>query len=112
MLPIPLKLLIHEAVLNEVVKVDSWGTEQDNYLHMLKYVRFEPSTRIVHTGNNSDVQCTATLFIDAISSYPTGVSVSVGNSVIWQGRRYIVQDVQRLYDEHRLHHLEVELSDG
>ena len=64
------------------------------------------------TANNADVQCTANLFIDAVSSWPLGVSPSVGNSVVWEGRRYIVQDIQRLYDEHKLHHLEVELSDG
>lgn len=111
MLPIPLKLLIHSATLNEV-EADKWGAEQDKLISALHHVRFEPSTRIVHTANNSDVQCTATLFIDSVSSWPVGVSPSVGNSVVWEGRRYIVQDIQRLYDEHKLHHLEVELSDG
>lgn len=111
MLPIPLKLLIHSATLNEV-ETDKWGAEQDKFAYALHHVRFEPSTRIVHTANNADVQCTATLFIDAVSSWPLGVSPSVGNSVVWEGRRYIVQDIQRLYDENKLHHLEVELSDG
>ena len=111
MLPIPLRMLIHEAVLNSVT-TDEWQAEQDKFLHNLKYVRFEPSTRIVHTANNADIQCTATLFIDAISSWPIGVVPEIGNSVIWEGRRYKVQDVQRLYDDRKLHHLEVELSDG
>ena len=111
MLPMPLRLLIHEAVLNEV-ESDSWGAEQDKFLFNLKQVRFEPSTRIVHAANGKDVQCTATLFIDSISSWPLGVTPSVGNSVVWEGRRYKVQDVARLYDDNRLHHLEVELSDG
>ena len=111
MLPIPLRLLIHDAVLNEV-ETNSWGAEQDKLLYNLKYVRFEPSTRIVHTSDNADVQCVATLFIDAVSSWPLGVTPSVGNSVLWEGRRYKVQHVQRLYDDNRLHHLEVELSDG
>lgn len=111
MLPIPLRLLIHEATLNEVV-TDKWGAEQDKLRFHLKQVRFEPSTRIVHTADNADVQCTATLFIDAVSSWPIGVTPDVGNSVVWDGRRYKVQDVQRLYDERKLHHLEVELSDG
>lgn len=111
MLPIPLRLLIHEATLNEVDKND-YGAEQDKLIATLKYVRFEPSTRIVHTADNADVQCVSTLFIDAISSWPVGVSPAVGNSVVWEGRRYKVQDIQRLYDDNRLHHLEVELSDG
>lgn len=111
MLPIPIGMLIHEAALNEVI-TDKWGAEQDKLLFRLEHVRFEPSTRIVHTGDNADVQCTALMFIDSVSSWPIGVTPSVGNSVVWEGRRYKVQDVQRLYDENRLHHLEVELSDG
>lgn len=111
MLPIPLRMLIHEAMLNEVTS-DKWGAESDKVVAHLKHVRIEPSDRIVRTSNNADVQCTATLFIDAISSWPIGITPSVGNSVLWEGRRYKVQDVQRLYDENRLHHLEVELSDG
>ena len=111
MLPIPLRMLIHEATLNEVERND-YGAEQDKLIATLKYIRFEPSTRIVHTTDNADVQCTATMFIDAISSWPVGISPSIGNSVVWEGRRYKVQDIQRLYDDNRLHHLEVELSNG
>lgn len=111
MLPIPLRLLIHEATLNEVERSD-YGGEQDKFVAQMKYVRFEPSTRIVHTADNTDVQCVATLFIDSISSWPLGITPSVGNSIIWEGRRYKVQQVQRLYDDNRQHHLEVELSDG
>lgn len=111
MLPIPLRLLIHEATLYETEKND-YGAEQDKLVAALKYVRFEPSTRIVHTADNADVQCVATMFVDAVSSWPVGVRVYVGNSVVWEGRRYKVQNVQRFYDENRLHHLEVELSDG
>lgn len=111
MLPIPLRLLIHEATLNEVEKAD-YGAEQDKLIATMKYVRFEPSTRIVHTADNADVQCVATLFIDGVSSWPIGVTPTIGNSVVWEGRRYKVQDIQRLYDDNRQHHLEVELSDG
>lgn len=111
MLPIPLRLLIHEATLNEVER-DDYGTEQDKVIAQLKYVRFEPSTKIIHTADNADVQCTSKLFIDAVASWPIGVSPSVGNSILWDGRRYKVQLIKRLYDENRLHHLEVELSDG
>ena len=111
MLPIPLRLLIHEATLNEVERSD-YGAEQDKLITQLYHVRFEPSTRIVHTADNQDVQCVAKLFIDGVSSWPVGVSPSVGNSVIWEGRRYKIQAIQRLYDDRGLHHLEVELSDG
>lgn len=109
--PIPARYLIHSATLNDVV-MDNFQAEQDSLAASLEQVRFEPSTRLITTANGQDVQCTATLFVDAINSYPQGVTVSVGQSVVWDGRRYKVQDVQRLYDENKLHHLEVELSDG
>lgn len=112
MLPIPLRLLIHEATLNEVIPADNWGAEQDKLIAQMKHVRFEPSDKVVHTSDNADVQCTAKLFIDAVSSWPLGVTPSVGNSVVWDGRRYKVQMVHRLYDDMRTHHLEVDLSDG
>lgn len=111
MLPIPLRLLIHEATLNEVV-IDDLFAEQDKLLAQMYHVRFEPSTRVVVDSNGADVQCTATMFFDSVSSWPVDCVISVGNTIIWEGRRYRVRDVQRLYDDNRLHHLEVELSDG
>lgn len=109
--PIPTRLLIHNAVLNDVVRGE-YGEEQDKIAANLRQVRFEPSTRVVTTANGSDVQCVATLFVDGVNSFPRGVSITIGQSVLWEGRRYRVQDVAREYDERKLHHLEVELSDG
>lgn len=109
--PIPTRLLIHQATLNDVVRGD-YGEEQDKMVAELRQVRFEPSARIVTTASGADVQCVATLFVDGVNSFPRGVSISIGQSVLWEGRRYRVQDVAREHDERKLHHLEVELSDG
>lgn len=108
---IPAHLLIHSATLFDVEK-DQWGDAQDKIVSELVRVRFEPSTRIIANANGTDIQCTATMFVDSVNSYPANVSISVGQAILWDGARYIVRDVQRLYDEIKLHHLEVELSDG
>lgn len=111
MRPIPLCLLIHRAMLSDVER-DEYGNEQDKAAACLQNVRFEPSTRMVRDAAGTDIQASATLLIDARNSQPAGVTVSVGQSVQWDGRRYLVQDVARLYDENGLHHLEVDLING
>lgn len=108
---IPAHLLIHSATLNDVIK-DEWGLVQDKLVSELVRVRFEPSTRLVKDANGEDIQCTALLFVDMVNSYPANLVISVGQSIVWDGQRYIVQDIHRLYDEIKLHHLEVDLSDG
>lgn len=111
MQPIPRGLLIHSAQLNDVER-DSFGKEEDRLVAVLERVRVEPSDKIVVNEYGTDIQCSAVLFIDARSSTPAGVSVDVGQSVVWDGRRYRVQDVQRFYDNRKYHHMEVALTDG
>lgn len=108
---IPARYLIHSASLYEVVK-DEYGPVQDKLISNLARVRFDPMTSLVKTANGTDIQCTALMFFDSVNSYPQNVQISVGNAILWDGMRYIVQDVERLYDEGKLHHLEVVLSDG
>lgn len=111
MLPMPMRLLIHSATLNNVV-VDENLNEQDNFVVQMYHVRFEPSTRVIVARDNTDVQCVATLYIDAVKSQPQDLVVSIGQSIVWDGNRYKVADVARLYDEGKYHHMEVELTDG
>lgn len=111
MRPIPVRLLMHTADLNNVVR-DDYGAEKDVLAARLERVRIEPSARVVTSASGQDVQCVATLFVDARASWPQGVEVETGQSLIWEGRRYRVADVARLYDDRRLHHLEVELTNG
>lgn len=108
---IPAHLLIHSATLFDVVK-DEYGPTQDKLASELVRVRFEPSTRVIASASGADIQCTARLFVDMVNSYPANVVISVGQAILWDGQRYLVQDVRRLYDEIKLHHLEVDLSDG
>lgn len=108
---IPAHLLIHSATLFDVEK-DQWGDSQDKIVSELVRVRFEPSTRLIKDAYGTDIQCTALLFVDMVNSYPANLVISVGQAILWNGQRYIVQDVRRLYDEIKLHHLEVDLSDG
>lgn len=111
MRPIPVRMLIHNATLSTVEK-DENLKEYDRVKASLVRVRFEPSSKIIAGANNTDIQCTAKLFVDAVNSWPQGVVINEGESVQWEGRRYIVQQVFPLYDERDLHHWEVDLADG
>lgn len=111
MAPISRKMLIHNATLNRVVR-DKFGTETDELVAQLYYVRLESSSEVIVTSDNANLQCTGKMYVDSVRSIPIGVQIEVGNSIVWNGERYRVQRVASYYDDTRLHHLEVLLSDG
>ncbi|MDY4007494.1 MAG: putative minor capsid protein [Candidatus Limiplasma sp.] len=111
MRPIPLRLLIHTVLLNNVER-DDYGKETDKLVATLQRVRMEPSSQVIVNSNGTDVQCSATLFVDSRLSWPVGQEIKAEQSVLWEGRRFRVQAVNPLFDDARLHHLEVLLSDG
>lgn len=111
MKPIPVRLLIHGATLS-TVETDENLKEYDKLKAVLLQVRFEPLNRVVVRSDNTDVQCSARLFVDAVNTRPVGVEIHEGESVLWEDRRYIVQQVYPMYDARKLHHWEVDLSDG
>lgn len=111
MQPMPVGLMIHSAALNNVV-VDDYQQESDVLAANLSRIRIVPSTEVIVDANGSDVQCSATMYVDMVVSYPRNVDVQVGQSVVWRGIRYRVAVVQQRYDESKLHHLEVKLIDA
>ena len=109
--PISRDLLVHDAELNNVVR-DKFGSETDELIEHLYYVRLEPSQKVIVSSDNADIQCSALMFVDSVNTIPVGIPISVGNSILWEGKRYRVQQVNPFYDNVRLHHTEVLLSDG
>lgn len=111
MRPIPLGLLCHTVQLSNVER-DDYGDETDVLVATLHRVRVEPSAQVLVNNNGADVQCSATLFVDARRSWPVGVRVLPEQAVLWEERRFRVQAVYPLFDGRKLHHCEVALSDG
>lgn len=111
--PIPKALLIHSATLtrkanettNDMDVVQSYGPEE-----VLTRVRIEPSTRLIKTADNQEVQVSATLFFDKVNSLPTGTVFNVGDKVVLDGTRYEVSVVDTLIGDRSWHHYEVGLS--
>lgn len=72
----------------------------------LRYVKMEPSTKIIRDKNNVEIQLAATLFYDCRNSLPRGIEFAVDDVVIFNGQRHQVKVVEPLYDGRKLHHYE------
>ena len=108
MRPIPVRLLIHSATHRRPTEPDRWqnATYTDT---ALTRVRIEPSSKVVKTKDNTELQLASTLFYDCRNSRPVGADFQSGDVIVFGDQSFTVQTVDRLYDECRLHHLEVGL---
>lgn len=109
MRPIPKKLLIHAVTLAKTAENDRWdeGTLTDQ--QELKYVRIEPSSKIVRDKNNAEIQLAATLFYDCRNSWPRGIKFEVDDIILFNDQKHAIQLIEPLYDGKRLHHYELGL---
>ena len=109
MMPIPKSWLIHSAVLRSPVSADAW--QQVTYSdRVLDHVKIEPSTRLVLTKDNLQIQLSSLLIYDCRNSKPVGVDFEPGQKLAWNDREYAVITAEPLYDGVRLHHWEVGLA--
>jgi len=108
---IPYQLLIHSATHNYTPSHGNWGAETFAGTRALTYVRFEPSSKLITTKDNRQVQLAATMFYDCKNSAPSGVTFTEGDQIIQTGGRvYKVETVDNCNDEIGLHHYELGLS--
>ena len=106
---IPKWLLIHTAAAIEKGEPDMWGKCEDVGRTELTHVRVEPSSSLRISKDNNQVQLAAVLLYDCRSSRPAGYDFSHVDKIEYSGRQYNILGVKELYDEKKLHHLEVEL---
>jgi hypothetical protein len=106
---IPRKLLIHSATIKVVTATDRWGKETTSHPVDLKYVRIEPSSKLVKDKQNNEVQLSALMFFDMKNSQPAGTVFTQDQIILWNGIEYRVQIIDPLYDGSNLHHYELGL---
>lgn len=109
MRPIPKSLLPH--TVGYVKKTDGgrWGEVVSDAPLELRYVRMEPSGKIIRDKNNAEIQLAATLFYDCRNSQPTDIFFEVDDLIIFNGQPHRIKTVDLLYDRSRLHHIEMGL---
>lgn len=110
---IPRKLLIHSATLYTAGAKGLLTDSADTWLAALTHVRVEPYNRIVKTADNTDAQLASLMFVDTRNSEMIpDVAFAVGQKVVWNNTKYLIETVEPLYDDSALHHYEIGLSRG
>lgn len=108
MKPIPKTLLIHSAELY-AEKEGGWQEQEQTKIAALSCIRIEPCSKLAQTDSNRSVTLEAALFYDCRNSSPANVEFKQGQRLKFGEVIYKVETVERLYDNKRLHHLEVGL---
>ncbi len=106
---IPKSLLIHSVEFREKLEEDKWGKNIVSFEETISYVRFEPSSKIVRTINNSEVQLSATLIYDCTNSRPKNFEFKLDNIISFNNQKHRVVFIEPLYDNNKLHHYEIGL---
>ena len=108
--PIPRSLLPH-TILHYYGKPaqDNDGNVTWPSSREVKWVRIDPSGRLVSTMDNTEIRLSGLMFYDERNSAPRGAVFAVGDRVEWNGKPYRVETAEMLYDGARPHHQEVGL---
>lgn len=111
-MPIPTWMLPHSAT-------QSYGTPTDNGWggktwpsRSLTHVLFEPTSKLIRTSDNREIQLSAIMYFDCRNSGPAGATFALGDQIQQiDGRTYtVVGGVDPLLEGTRAHHWEVELA--
>lgn len=106
---IPIRLLIHRVELYRAADEDRWGNSDFDKVHEITNVRLDWTKSIVRDKNNAEVQLTALMFYDCKNSKPQGIEFKRDDVIHFNGERFKVETIEPLYDDKKLHHIEVGL---
>lgn len=109
MKPIPKSLLIHTVRRYSKTDEDKWGKGIESLENEICFARFEPSSKIIRTTNNAEVQLSATLIYDCRNSRPKNIQFELEDIIAFNGEKHRVQLIEPLYDGKKLHHFEIGL---
>lgn len=109
MRPIPRSLLIHSAMLRLPAGVDVWQKPINSVSIDLSYIRIDPSSKVIISKDNTEMQLSSTLIYDCRNSRPLDITFAPEQIITWQDRDYKVITAEPLYDGIRLHHWELGL---
>lgn len=110
--PIPYELLVHSATVLGAESEDDWGNPVPGDITQLEHVRFEPSSAIKQSTNDSSIDYQSLLFIDTAQSKPKGFKPEKEMAIEFAGHKMYVEKVDPVYavDPISPHHYEVYLT--
>jgi hypothetical protein len=110
--PIPRYILPHSATQKYGTSTEAesgavtWPSSR-----ALSYVRFDPSSKLVLSKENQQVQLSAIMFFDCRNSLPAGATFAIGDQISVGSRTYtVVGGDEPIWDARHAHHYEVELE--
>jgi len=107
---IPINLLFHNAVYYKRLGKNDY--EEIEYAEpvTLKRVRVDPSTTIIKRSDGDETALRSLLFYDAVKSLPLNIDFAENDKINFEGRDYLIANIEYLYDNNKLHHLEIGLK--
>lgn len=111
--PIPKALLPHSATHEYGVKVkDEWQNVTWPNSQTLSRIRFEPTSKLIKTKDNREVQLSALMFFDCRNSFPADAMFAIGDQIVQtNGAKYeVVGGITPIFEASKPHHYELELS--
>ncbi len=88
---------------------DDWGNIAYTNEQALRFVRFEPTSKLVKSRDNEELQLALLMFYDQRNSSPTGLIFEVDQQIEFNGKKYTIVLNDQEHDESGLHHQEVGL---
>jgi len=102
-------MLIHSGTITGVTTTDRWGNETTTPPVDLKFIRIEPTTKIVKDKQNNEIQLSNLMFYDCKNSLPKGATFNEDTVITINGKEHTIKVIDKLYDENKLHHYELGL---
>lgn len=107
---IPINLLFHNVVYYKRLGKNDY--EEITYADpvSIKRVRIDPSSKIIKRNQGDEEQLNALLFYDSVKSVPLNIDFVENDKIEFEGKTYLIAIVEKLYDNSKLHHLEIGLK--
>lgn len=107
--PIPRSLLIHRALHKRVTGLDGWDKPTYSAPVTLTHVLFQPTSKLITTKDNREVQLSTLMFFDCKNSEPIGITFALEDVIEADGKTYTVKVIDAPLDQRGTHHYEIGL---
>lgn len=107
--PISPGLLVHTVQFYKKNGNDTKGKPSYDEPVTVEMVRVDPSTSLRKTDSGDFIQLTALLFYDCFFSQPEGISFSLNDKIVFEGKEHFVKSVEKDMGYNQYHHFEIGL---
>lgn len=114
MIAIPVDMLPHSCIMRVMGQPDIFGDRQIIDEYLLERVRIVPRNTVKTDTDGAVYKNKGKMYFDCINSIPSSAEFledGCRDIILFEGREYAVTSVKKLYDEDKLHHLEIGLGE-